>query len=126
MPNSPDTEGFKQAQSRHADFIKTTRVMSQVTGLPLNELRARLRDAGTTEAQRQADKNPSTVPVSRDLPPLAPPVGQSFSPPAFSSPQRLPIATPAGSGPIAQKKVVLVDNGTANFYNIAATFIAAV
>lgn len=127
MPNSPDTDGFKAAQSHHADEIKTSRALAKATGIPLQFLRNRLRDAGRDEAKRQVAPAPTVSLSEANTPPLpsVPDGHGNFVPPSFTPVVETP-TTPAIPGPVAQKKVIIIDNGTANYYNIAATFVAAV
>jgi hypothetical protein len=54
MPDD-SSQGFKDAQRKHADEIRTARVISQKTGLPFNQVRARLKEFAEKGQAQQAE-----------------------------------------------------------------------
>lgn len=130
MPKEQNADDFRAAQGAHATFIATARHLSQITGLSPGQIRANLRHAGAAPSQRGVQRavdipRPQATP---DPLPLA--VGsqeQSFEPRPFADvPQRAGGTGPGAAVPVADKQLIVVDNGTANYYNFVAEFISAV
>lgn len=124
MPDESKPE-FKAAQSRHGEFIKFTRQVSRMTGLTPNQVRSQLRNV---EIGVNAPVAPAAPPpVFQTLPEFkpGPTQDQGFEPRPFALQVPLPATRPADA-PSEQKQVIIVDNGTPNYYNIPADFVGAV
>lgn len=83
--------------SDHADFIRTTRALAQVTNLSPNQIRTNLRRFvnDQTAAQTRAAQQPEgTVPISKNLGPPPDP-GMNLAPNAFT-----PVAVAQGLPPV--------------------------
>lgn len=129
MPKEQNADDFRAAQGAHATFIATARHLSQITGLSPGQIRANLRHAGAAQSQRGVQR---AVDIPRpqaaaDPLPLAVGQEQSFEPRPFADvPQRAGGAGLGAAIPVADKQLIVVDNGTANYYNFVAEFVAAV
>lgn len=130
MPKDQNADDFRATQGAHATFIATARHLSQITGLSPGQIRANLRHAGAAQSQRGVQRAVDIPRPQTATDPLPLAVGsqeQSFEPRPFADvPQRAGGAGPGVAIPVADKAIIIVDNGTANFYNMIADFIAAV
>lgn len=91
MPDD-SSDDFKAAQSKHADMIRTSRVFSQATGVPLERLRVAMRNAADATAAQAAAPVVDTTPL-----PLAPypdPPPSRFETPGFGQTPDAPVVLP--------------------------------
>lgn len=130
MPKDQNTDDLRAAQGAHATFIATSRHLSQITGLSPGQIRANLRHAGIAPSQRGVQRAADIPRPQAAADPLPLAVGsqeQSFEPRPFADvPQRAGGAGPGAAIPVADKQLIVVDNGTANYYNFVAEFVATV
>lgn len=97
-----------------------------MTGLTPNQVRSQLRNV---EIGVNAPVAPAAPPpVFQTLPKFkpGPTQDQGFEPRPFALQVPLPATRGNGGAPVTQKQVIIVDNGTANYYNIPADFVGAV
>lgn len=123
-------ENFKAAQKKHGDKIATERILIRATGATRSQIRGfakGLQDFRRLQEQQQREA-PAPVPAPRPQFEVKTDISK-FDPKPFTL---IPETGAAGAGSgdtpgsNATKQVVIIDSGTANFYNIVATFVAAV
>lgn len=124
---SDDTPEFKQAQSNHALKVKVNRRLAEMTGLTPNQIRQRMH-GNSVEFLRQvgqsgAESNGRLVVPERPTTKHSAP--QILPPRPLSETNREPaVVVPPNSK--TDKKVIITDNGTANYYLVPAEFAGAV
>lgn len=129
MPENENQKSQRALQSKHATFIASTRAMSELTGLSPGQIRSNIRHAAARPQSQRGIQHAVDIPrpVSGEAQIVVGPQDQKFEPrPFVEPPTRASGGGPGATVPVADKQLIVVDNGTANYYNFVAEFVAAV